>query len=96
MADRERLVTEILGTRFGDANLDGQFDSNDIVYIFQRGEYEDELPGNSGWSDGDWNGDGEFDSNDFVMAWQYGGYLSESEERAQAVIDPRRLDRRRP
>lgn len=45
---------------FGDANLDGQFDSQDLTLVFQAGEYEDLVDGNSGWADGDWNADGEF------------------------------------
>ena len=44
--------------RFGDANLDGAFDSGDLVQIFATGEYEDDQSGNSTWADGDWNCDG--------------------------------------
>ena len=58
----------------GDADGDRHFDSSDFVYVFQRGEYEDSVTGNSTWSDGDWNGDGDFDSSDFVIAFQSGGY----------------------
>ena len=58
----------------GDANQDGRFDSVDFVQVFQAGEYEDDIPGNSTWEEGDWNGDGDFDSSDFVLAFQTGLY----------------------
>lgn len=56
----------------GDANLDGQFDSVDIVEVLQAGKYDmDEL---AGWSQGDWNSDMRFDRLDIVAALQDGGY----------------------
>jgi hypothetical protein len=58
----------------GDANIDGLFNSTDLVQVFQRGEYEDAVAGNSQWSDGDWNSDHEFDSGDLVAAFQTGKY----------------------
>jgi hypothetical protein len=58
----------------GDANIDGVFDSGDLVRVFQVGEYQDGLVGNSNWSDGDWNNDLEFDSGDLVVAFQEGRY----------------------
>ena len=73
--DSDFLIESILNTSVGDANLDGIFDSADLVKIFQAGEYEDRK-GNSGWATGDWNGDGEFDSSDLVIAFQKGHYTS--------------------
>jgi hypothetical protein len=70
------LIQSILGTQFGDANLDGVFNSRDLVQIFQAGEYDDSLVGNSTWSDGDWNCDREFNSADLVLAFQVGGYTA--------------------
>jgi hypothetical protein len=58
----------------GDANRDGLFNSSDLVQVFQRGEYEDQIKGNSTWEDGDWNGDGDFTTADLVLAFQSGGY----------------------
>ena len=74
--DREVWVEDLKATFFGDSNLDGEFNSGDLVSVFQRGQYEDAIVGNSGWSDGDWNGDGEFDSADFVLAFQSAAYES--------------------
>ncbi len=62
----------------GDANLDGRFDSADLVRLFQIGEYEDAIAQNSTWADGDWNGDREFNSRDFVFAMTLGTYATEA------------------
>ncbi|MCA9200147.1 MAG: hypothetical protein KDA87_21560, partial [Planctomycetales bacterium] len=73
-ADMDYLIHNILGTHYGDANLDGDFNSTDLVQVFSMAEYEDGVPGNSTWADGDWNCDGEFDSGDLVKAFADGGY----------------------
>jgi hypothetical protein len=67
-------VEDIALTWFGDANFDGEFSSRDFVLVFQRGQYEDQIPLNSRWDDGDWNADLEFNSSDFVTAFQGGGF----------------------
>jgi hypothetical protein len=72
--DVGRLINELLDTEYGDANLDGQFTTQDLVDVFRIGEYEDGIAGNSTWSDGDWDTDGEFTSHDLVFALQAGGY----------------------
>ena len=70
---------------FGDANLDMQFDSRDLVQVFVAAEYEDEIQGNSVWATGDWNADGEFTSRDLVFAFQDGGYVVDT---ARPVPEP--------
>jgi hypothetical protein len=72
--DLERLVVDGMNSRFGDANLDRRFDTSDLVAIFQRGEYEDTIAGNSTWSEGDWDCDGDFTTSDLVVALQKGGW----------------------
>lgn len=69
----------------GDANLDGTFDSSDLVRVFSSGAYE-RADVSAGWTTGDWNCgargslfappvcDGRFDSSDLVAAWQTGLY----------------------
>lgn len=64
------MVRDIMDTGYGDANLDGIFNSGDLIEIFQAGEYQDTIIGNSVWATGDWNCDGEFDSSDLVLAFQ--------------------------
>ncbi len=75
-ADRRYLIETIFDTSAGDSNLDGRFDSGDLVSVFQAGKYEDGVPGNAGWAEGDWNGDGDFDSGDLVSAFQAGKYVA--------------------
>ena len=58
----------------GDSNLDGVFDSNDLVEVFQYGQYEASIGGNASWADGDWTGDGDFGSSDLVLAFAAGQY----------------------
>jgi hypothetical protein len=59
---------------YGDATMDGVFDSVDLVHLFQLSQYEDALDSNSHWGSGDWDGDGDFTSSDFVLAFQQGLY----------------------
>ena len=72
--DRDLWVHDLSNTYFGDANLDGEFNSSDLVSVLAAGQYEDDIPGNSGWATGDWNGDAEFSTSDLVLAFQDGGY----------------------
>lgn len=72
--DRDTWVWDIRKTWYGDANLDGKFDSSDLVAVFAAGEYEDDLIENSNWASGDWNGDAEFNSADLVVAFQDNGF----------------------
>ncbi len=77
--DRDYLIRQVLQTSYGDANLDGVFDSNDLVLLFQAAEFEDTAVGNSTWADGDWDGDGDFTSNDLVLAFQSTRYALAAE-----------------
>jgi hypothetical protein len=86
-ADRQYWVRDLKRTYFGDANLDGQFNSGDLVDVFQANHYEDTITLNSDWSTGDWNGDGDFTSRDLVLAFQDGGYES-GPRLAAAVPEP--------
>ncbi len=75
-ADVSILVHDKLNTVFGDLNLDGRFDSEDLVLAFQYGHYADGISKNSSWLTGDFDGDGDFESSDLVVAFQDGGYGS--------------------
>ena len=88
-ADAETLVTEILQTWYGDVNLDGVFNSGDLVAIFTAGEFEDGVSGNSTYAEGDWNCDGDFGTGDLVLAFQAGSYVATatSSVRAETAID---------
>jgi hypothetical protein len=82
------LVVEHLQTWFGDSNLDGFFDTDDLIAIFQAGQYDDGVSLNSTWSTGDWNQDAEFDSADLIVAFQDGGYLQGPRPVAAQVPEP--------
>jgi hypothetical protein len=93
-ADLVYLVEGVLQSHFGDVDLDGLFNSDDLVRIFQLGEYEDMIAGNSTWADGDWNCDGEFSSDDLVIAFQRGGYTSDTRVQPRAAASRQAIDRR--
>jgi hypothetical protein len=84
-ADFQFLIRSILNTTVGDANLDGIFNSSDLILVFQAGEYEDTVAGNSMWADGDWNCDGEFSTADLIVAFQAGAYVSAAQRAARAI-----------
>ena len=86
--DRRIWVEDLKNTYFGDATLDGEFNSGDFVAAFTAGQYEDALPGNSTWATGDWDGDGDFASGDFVKAFQAGGYEAGPRPSVAAVPEP--------
>lgn len=90
-ADHQYMVVDLISTWFGDADLNGVFNSSDFVKVFQVGEYEDAAAENSGWGDGDWNGDAEFNSTDFVVAFQDGGFEAGPRAAAQMVPEPHSL-----
>ena len=81
--DVSHLVETILGTRFGDANLDGNVDGQDFntwnTHRFQRC---------TGWSMGDFTGDGSTDGSDFNV-WNQHKFLAV----AAAVGEPARTPR---
>lgn len=82
--DRSFWLENIAKTTFGDSNLDGHFDSADLLRVLAAGQYNDQLAGNSSWQTGDWTGDGEFDSADVLLAMQTGRY----EQAARQVPEP--------
>ena len=75
-------------TTYGDANLDGAFNSRDLVLVFQAGEYEDRLWQNSTWATGDWDGDGDFETSDVVLALQRGNYDQTGAPAGQPIPEP--------
>ncbi|MFC1759388.1 PEP-CTERM sorting domain-containing protein [Planctomycetota bacterium] len=90
-ADRSHLVHELENTWFGDSNLDGEFNSSDLIVVFQAGQYEDDIAGNSTWAAGDWNGDGEFGTGDLVLAFKDGGFEIGPKPATNAAPEPTSL-----
>ena len=73
-ADREFWLHDLAKSWYGDANLDGRFDTADFLQVFAAAEYNDLPANNSTWATGDWNGDGDFGTGDLIVAFQDGGY----------------------
>jgi hypothetical protein len=82
--DLSFLLKTGFNSAIGDSNLDGKFNSSDLVLVFVAAQYEDNVPMNSTWATGDWNADGEFSTADLVFAFQEGGYT----EFAVAEVPP--------
>ncbi|MEZ6115421.1 MAG: VCBS repeat-containing protein [Pirellulaceae bacterium] len=77
-ADLSELLTAF-GTSYGDVDVNGVFDSADLVRLFQVGKYGDPaVLGSTLYSEGDWNLDGRFDSSDLVLAFQFGNYVTDA------------------
>ena len=89
--DRRIWVHNLAHTSFGDANLDGEFDSADMVHVFQAGQYEDFIGKNSTWATGDWDGNYEFETGDIVLAFQDGGFQRGSRATRYTVPEPSSL-----
>jgi hypothetical protein len=70
--DLDALVVDMFGVPYGDVNFDGEFNSSDLVIVFQGGRYE--TGRRASWRDGDWNCDREFNTSDLVKAFTGGGY----------------------
>jgi hypothetical protein len=85
-ADRDRWVHTLKNTYFGDADLDGEFSSGDLVQMLASGLYEADLP--SGWASGDFNGDDRTDSSDLVVALSDGGYEAGPRAAVSSVPEP--------
>lgn len=84
--DRNMWVKELKRTWFGDANLDGLFNTGDLVAVFQGTKFE--LPEDAGWELGDWNGDGRFTTGDLVTAFQDRGFEAGPLPAVSAVPEP--------
>jgi hypothetical protein len=79
-------VKDLFHSWIGDANLDGQFNSGDLVAVLASGTYEIDV--DAVWSTGDFNGDGRTNSGDLVAALSDGGYEMGPRAAAAAVPEP--------
>jgi len=85
-ADVVFWIHELFGSWIGDANLDGLFDTNDLIAVLAARTYEQTVPAK--WSTGDFNGSGRFDSNDLIDALADEGYENGSYPGVAAVPEP--------
>ncbi|MCA9199202.1 MAG: hypothetical protein KDA87_16770 [Planctomycetales bacterium] len=86
--DIRAWVKTVGQTFFGDANLDGVFNTADLTAVFEAGQYEDAVANNSTWATGDWDGNGEFDSSDLVLAFQDAGFETLPNGKVTPVPEP--------
>lgn len=87
--DRLEWVEGLKHTYFGDADLNLQFDSTDLVAVLASGSYEIDVE--SGWAAGDFDGNARTDSGDLVTALAGGGYEQGQRPAANAVPEPATL-----
>jgi hypothetical protein len=87
--DRDVWVHTVSNTYYGDANLDGEFSSSDLVTVLASGTYEADV--DSGWATGDFNGDARTNSSDLVTALADGGYEAGPRAAVSAVPEPSAL-----
>jgi hypothetical protein len=86
--DRVLWVAALNHTYLGDADLDGQFNTSDMITVLAAGVYEDAIAGNGSWATGDWDGDGDASSSDLVAALADGGYELGPRAAVPAVPEP--------
>jgi hypothetical protein len=79
-------VKDLFGSWIGDANLDKEFNSTDLVDVLAAGTYEVDVQ--AVWTTGDFNGDGRANSTDLVAALADGGYELGPPPAANAVPEP--------
>ena len=85
-SDVDIWAKDLFGGWIGDANLDHEFNSGDLVTVFTSGKYE---TGESAvWSQGDFNGDGLFNTGDLVAAFSDGGYEQGMRAAVSSVPEP--------
>ncbi|MDP6544355.1 MAG: PEP-CTERM sorting domain-containing protein [Phycisphaerae bacterium] len=72
IADRNKLIRDILHSEYGDFNLNGSVDVGDYT------AWADNVgSANAGWRDGDANGDGVVDSSDYTTWADMMGFVSD-------------------
>jgi hypothetical protein len=79
-------IKDLFNSWVGDANLDGEFNSSDLVTVLATGTYEADVA--AVWTTGDFNGDGRADSSDLVAALADGGYELGPRAAIRAVPEP--------
>jgi hypothetical protein len=82
--DHQEWVRVLKQTCYGDADLNQEFNSSDLVKVFVAGKYE--TGQDAGWEEGNWSDDGVFDTHDLVVAFVEGCY--EMGPRAEGTVVP--------
>ncbi len=88
-ADVNVWIKDLYNSWVGDADLDHEFNSSDLVKVLSAGTYEIDVE--SVWSQGDFNADGRTNSSDLVAALSDGGYELGPPAAMAAVPEPSTL-----
>ena len=80
--DVATLVEDILGTLFGDANLDGTVDGQDFI-AWNNSKFTSL----SSWAGGDFDGNGTVDGQDFII-WNNYKFMTAGRGRPATVPEP--------
>ena len=68
------------------AALNDEFNTTDLLQVFQAGKYENGEA--AGWREGDWNGNGLFETGDLLRAFKDGGFEQSHRVDVVAVPEP--------
>jgi hypothetical protein len=79
-------IKDLFNSWIGDADLNGEFNSSDLVAVLASGTYESDVV--AVWSTGDFNGDARTDTSDLVAALADGGYEAGPRAAVAAVPEP--------
>jgi uncharacterized membrane protein len=79
-------IRDLFQSWIGDADLNGQFNSSDLVQVLASGTFEADV--DSVWSTGDFDGNGRTKSADLVAALADGGYEQGPRTAVSAVPEP--------
>jgi hypothetical protein len=79
-------VKDLFKSWIGDADLNHEFNSSDLVQVLASGTYEAGI--DSAWTSGDFNGDRRTNSSDLVAALADGGYEQGQPPATAAVPEP--------
>lgn len=85
-SDVKVWVKDLKKSWIGDADLNGEFNSGDLVAVLAAGKYE--VDSASVWAEGDFNGDGRTNSGDLIAALSDGGYEQGPRAAVAAVPEP--------
>ena len=84
--DFHTWVADLRTTWIGDANLDGEFNGDDLITAFSGGKFG--TADVARWTEGDFDGDQDFDPDDLVEAFAAGGYDAGPKANAAPVPEP--------
>ncbi len=87
--DLKTWVKQLRKTWIGDSDLNGVFNTGDLIRVFQAGKFE--MATEASWGQGDWTADLRFNTSDLIAAFQDGGFEKGPVQGVAAVPEPSAL-----